>query len=74
MTTPDTSNESAPTRLSALSKSLLFISIALAGVLCGAGLENFMDEGSNWTQIYKAVFPALIALFVGYVLVECRES
>jgi tetrahydromethanopterin S-methyltransferase subunit D len=74
MTTPDTSNEAAPTTLSALAKALLFISVVLAGFLFGAGVENFMDEGSNWIQIYKAVFPALIALFVGYVLVQCRES
>lgn len=74
MTPPGTSNESAPTRLGALSKSLLFISILLAGVLSGAGFENFMDEGSSWIQVYKAVFPTLIALCVGYVLVKSNQS
>lgn len=71
---PKSSAEEAPVTLSTFSRAFLVISIILAGFLFGAGLANFMDEGSNWLQIYKAVFPALIALFVGYVLVQCRES
>ena len=71
---PKPSAEEASATLSTFARVLLVISIVLAGFLFGAGLANFMDEGSNWIQIYKAVFPALIALFVGYVLLECRES
>jgi len=73
MTTPDTSNESAPTRLSVLSRTLLFISIVLAGFLFGTGFANLMDEGSNWLQITKVVVAALLTLCVGYVLVESRK-
>ncbi len=73
MTTPDTSNEPAPTRLSALSKTLLFVSIVLAGFLFGTGFANLMDEGSNWLQITKVVVAALLALCVGYVFVESRK-
>lgn len=74
MTTPDPSNEEATATLSTFSRALLVISILLASFLFGSGVENFMDEGSNWIQIYKAVFPALLILCVGYVLVESNES
>jgi hypothetical protein len=72
MTKLDTSNEPAPTRLSVLSRTLLFISIVLAGFLFGTGFETFMDEGSNWLQIMNVVAPALLTACVGYVLVESR--
>ena len=72
MTTLDTSNEPAPTRLSVLSRTLLFTSIVLAGFLLGTGFETFMDEGSNWLQIMNVVAPALLTACVGYVLVESR--
>ena len=74
MTMPDSSDEEAAVTLSTFNRALLLISFFLASFLLGSGIENFMDEGSNWIQIYKAVFPALIMLCVGYLWVESSES
>lgn len=74
MTMPDSSNEEAPATLSTFARSLLVISIFLAGLLLGSGFENFMDEGTSWVQIYRVVAPALLMLCVGYVFVESNES
>lgn len=74
MTTPDPpSDEEAPATLSTLARSLLFISIFLAGILFGYG---FMEmEDSNWIQIgVEVAVPALLLLSVSYVFIESSES
>lgn len=66
-TMPASSKEEATATLSTLARTLLFISVGLAGVMTGYGFGG--AEDSSWIQVVVEVaVPFSLFLIVGYVL------